>query len=189
MIGGSPFRRFVIDIKSTTEISEIVKNYAQVAAWLVGALYFVVKLVQGYLVVDMSVTVVPTRQASSSVDTDYLVASVTLNKGERASFRLHDAKIVVGQGETRQESKLDFQRFSFRRDKKLLSINFEKPSARVPTLNLAPGESANVATWFTVSSAEPCLVEVVVIGTGFSSLVVGQWRASAVSLPLIKSGV
>ena len=101
----------------------------------------------GYLVVDMSVTVVPTRQASSSVDTDYLVASVTLTKAKEPAFVFTTRK--SSSGKVRPDKvKLDFQRFSFRRDRKLLSINFEKPSARVPTLNLAPANQ-HVATWFT----------------------------------------
>jgi len=169
---------------SLKDTSEILKNFAQVAAWLTGALFFLFKFLQGYLVVDMSATVVPSRQASSKAGTDYLVAAVSLKKGQRGSFRLHDARVLVTQGGVRQESRLGFERYSFRRTDKLLSINFDRLSSRVPTLNLAAGESMETSIWFSVGSDQPCLVEVIVMGTGFFSLVVGQWRASAVSLPV-----
>jgi hypothetical protein len=173
-----------LDYTHASAISEIVKNYAQVAAWSAGGLFFLVKALQGYLVIDMSVSVIPARQTGDTGNLDYLVASVKLQKGDRGSFRLHDARIIVTQGQNKQESRLGFERFSFRRTGKLLAINLDKLSSRIPTLNLAAGESTEVSTWFSIGKDQPCLVEVIVIGTGFLSPFVGQWRASAVSLPL-----
>jgi len=169
------------------DISEIVKNYAQVLAWALAAVYFIVKLVQGYLVIDLSVTVSPTRQHTNDPDLDYLVASVQLVRGDKGSIRMHDAVLVVRQSGDEQRTNLPIHRFSFRRDGQfgpLLRLDFAKTSSRVPTLNLAPGETVTLSECLKVRRDAPCVVEAFVLGTGFASPVVGQWRASAVSLPL-----
>jgi hypothetical protein len=165
------------------EISEIVKNYAQVAAWAAGAGYFGLKFIQGYKVIDLSVSVSLTRQHTIAPDEDFLVASVELKRGDRGSFRIHEATLFIRQEEKTQRVGLPFQRFSFRQDR-MLRFDFDNVSKRTPTLNLAPGETASVSTWVKVNRQEPCTVEAFVLGTGFASLTVGQWRASAVSLPL-----
>ena len=172
----------VLDKEKT--ISEIVKNYAQVAAWAAAFFYFCIKLYQGYFVVDMTVSADAERHTSPDTSWDHLAASITLKKGDRGSFRFHDARLILTQGSTRQESKLTFDRFSFRKKDGLLNLNLDKISKRVPTLNLAAGETAKLGTLLVVRSDQPCLIEVVVMGTGFGSIVVGQWRTSVVSLPL-----
>ncbi|MGA2908675.1 MAG: hypothetical protein ABSE36_13310 [Terracidiphilus sp.] len=166
------------------DISEIVKNYAQVVAWAAGATYFIMKIIQGYWIVDMSVKVSLTRQHSDLSDEDYIGASVELVKGEISSVQLHDATLVVRQAGRDQKVTLPIQRFSFRTANGLRKINFDKFSSSVPTLNLAAGETATIGAWVKVNRGQPCVIEAVVIGTGFSSHKVGQWRASAVSLPL-----
>jgi hypothetical protein len=171
---------------SPIEISEVVKNYAQVAAWASGAGYFAIKFIQGYRVIDMSLEVSPTRQHSGEPEVDYLTASVKLTKGDRASFRMHEAVVIVRQGNDQQKIDLPIQRFSRQKVNGLFRVNFDRVSSRVPTLNLAPGETACMSTWVKVDRNLPCVVEAVVIGTGFGSLTVGQWRASAVSLPLVQ---
>ncbi len=177
----------MVNLKSVSgiDISEIVKNYAQVGAWLAGGLFFLVKLLTGYFAVDLSVTLLPTRRASGTDGTDHLVAEVTLKKGDRGSFSLLDAMVIVTQGQTRQNSSLRFQRFRFKQKGREVKIDPDIPSSR-PTFDLSPGESVTVSTWLTVETDQPCLVEVAVIGTGRWDLSVKQRYASAVSLPRIK---
>ena len=166
------------------DISEVIKNYAQVAAWVAGGSYFGLKFIQGYSVIDLSLKVTSTRQHSEEPEMDYLAASVELKRGDRGSFRMHEAVLIVRQGAGEQKINLPIQRFSFRKANGLIRLNFDRVSSRVPTLNLAPGETASVSAWVNVNRNLPCIVEAFVIGTGFASLTVGQWRASAVSLPV-----
>lgn len=54
-----------------------------------------------------------------------------------------------------------------------------------PRLNLTPGEEAQLAAFVRVPTGEPCHVDVVVLGAHFDqNLHCGQWKASAVSLPI-----
>jgi len=160
-------------------ISEIVKNYAQVAAWAAGAAYFLFKAVQGYLVIDMSVAVRATRQ--NSADAEYLSVEVEMNKGSRGSFRLFDAIILIEQDGARQEERINVAHFGFTQTGRQLSIDLNRQK---PTQYLAAGETMKVGRWFKVAKDRPCLVEVIILGTGFGSLVVESRRASTVSLPI-----
>jgi hypothetical protein len=173
-----------MDQKSWIDVSDVVKNYAQVAAWFGAACFFVVKLFQGYLVTDLSVSVRIQRQASTAPGTDYLAVSVDLAQGKRGSFTLHDARVIVTQGGSKQEAKLEIERFSFRQVGNTLSLNLDKKSSKKRTLNVVADELATFSTFVNVRANEPCKVEAAIIGTGFSSLAVGQWRSSVISLPV-----
>jgi hypothetical protein len=165
------------------EISEIVKNYAQIGAWVAAGVYFLVKAMQGFFVIDVSLSTSLERTASPEIGVDYLSVAVDLKRGARGTLRMHDAVVSVTQGQTIQELKLGIGRVSFTTASKRRSVNVAKLSDSAPTLNLAPGESARFSTWCSVASDEPCTVDVVVIGTMFLSPAVGQWRTSAISLP------
>jgi hypothetical protein len=169
------------------DLAEIIKNYAQVAAWTVAGLYFLLRSLNGDFVVDASLTATTQRSASHSPGVDYLSVVVDLKRGSRGSLRLHDAVVIVTQRGTSQKAKLGIERFSFRQGGKCLAVAIGDQAEHVPTLNLAAGESAQFSTWFEVTNADPCVVEVVVVGTMFASLKVGQWRTSVVSLPNAKA--
>jgi len=165
------------------ETSEILKNYAQVGAWAAAGLYFAVKALQGFFVIDVSLSASLERTASSEVGIDYLSVAVDLKRGSRGTLRMHDAVVFVTQGQTVQELKLGIGRYSSTMVGKRRFLNVATLSESAPTLNLSPGEAARFSTWCSVASKEPCSINVVVIGTMFLSPALGQWRTSAISLP------
>ncbi len=167
--------------------SEIVKNYAQVFAWVGAAFFFGIKVFQGFFIVDLSLTLATNREKSSNRNLDYLVISVDMRRGSQGTFRMHDAAVIVSQeGKAMQVLELGIERFESSKQDGLYSIdpaNFDK---EVRTLNLAPGDSTCLTALAEVVRHEPCRVEVVIIGRKFFSPKPAQWRAAATSLPLAK---
>lgn len=164
--------------------SEKIKNLAQVFAWFAAGCYFGYRAVVGYFIVNMSLNVDAQRQGFKDKEAkkDFLKATISIKKGDRGTFNLHDAKIRVKQNNAwSMPIVLDVKRFGFTLNK-TLEINFNEQLDRT-TLNFSPGEEASFATWTEVCSESPCLVEVIVMGTMSYSPWVSQWRASTVSFP------
>ncbi len=74
------------------EPKELCADY-RVGGW---SSLFLVKTLQGYILIDMSVSAIPTRQAAGNADTDLVVALVKLKRGDTGGFRLHDAESLLG---------------------------------------------------------------------------------------------
>jgi hypothetical protein len=164
--------------------SENWKNIAQIGAWLAAGAYFLVKLLLGYFVINLSLDVTSERQQSSTPGLDYLAVSIDIVKGDRGTFHIHDAQVVIIQGKKIEERKLDFHRVvSERIGLRRRGIRSGQKTQK-SNLNFSPGETAHSRTWFTVNSHEPCMIEAAIVGTPLGSWVISQWRASAVSLPL-----
>jgi len=160
-----------------------LKDFAQIFALIPAGVFFGAKLLTGHFVVNMSVGVEAERQVSSE-KRDFLNIIVKIKKGDTGTFRVHDARVKITQDGKVEYKDLDVRRFSFKRGDKVRLIDFNKYATRVPTLNFAPGEEQCLSSWIEVDSSSPCSVELVILGTMFSSLNVGQWRASTVSLPI-----
>ncbi len=70
-------------------------------------------------------------------------------------------------------------------------VNFSARSTQSPLLRLTPGEETTLSAHFEVPADVTCAVEVAILGSRprwflartFFKPVIGQWRASIVSLP------
>jgi hypothetical protein len=164
------------------QISEMIKNYAQVLAVVAGALYlhFWRRVVMGDREIDIDVSVKTTRQASK--DVEYLSVEVEIKKGSRGSFSLHDAIIRTEQDGVPQEEKLEIGHFGHIQKGMQNTIDTSKWK-RNDSINLSAGETMQIGRLLKVRKDSPCLVEVHVLGTPVGSLAYKWRRASTVSLP------
>ena len=109
----------------TGQHSGKIKDLAQVFAWAAAGGYFLFKMITGYFTINLSVSVSAERQRINR-NRDFLKAVVTIKKGDRGTFRLHDVKLRVKHNGKVDDLKLDVQRFSFRRGEKTLSIRMDQ---------------------------------------------------------------
>ena len=141
---------------------ENIKDIAQIVALLGAGIFFIYKMITGYLRVNLSLAIECQRQKSVVGGADDLVVSLKLQKGPTGSVTLHDAQVRVSYEGTVQA----------------LSV-----STKSPLLRLVPGEETQLAVACAVPVNAVCLVEVVIVGRRIRSHPFCQWRASSVSLP------
>lgn len=166
-------------------------NWAQFVALVLAGLFFIVKLAQGWLMVNLILSPETERRVGHDGEHDVLAVSVTLAKGGNGSVRIHETSVrvtsgdeVVGEAELLGPFRLATSRkppYRVTRPWKPL----ESESGR--RYRLPPGEGT---TWSahltTVPTDSVCVVEVVILGgrqwpTPFPA----QWRCSVVSLPVV----
>jgi hypothetical protein len=160
----------------------LTKDGAQVIALFCAGAYFIVKALQGFFVVDLSLDLELKRIPMSQSEFDYLIATARLKRGSQGSFKVQQAVAILRQnGNAVEMKKLGIERYqTVKKDGYQILIDSKVKS--VPTLNLAPGDETTLSAWWKVDRLEPCVVEVVVVGTKFRSSKRAQWRASAVSV-------
>lgn len=168
--------------------SATLKMWADAAhvAGVVGALiYFGYRFFIGYFTVNVSVTLDLARASSANADIAYVAVTVKLRKGEHGSMVLHDlsGRVSFPSGVVVVPFS-GFFRVSYETDGPRGRACIDRPSASEPLLRLPPGEEAMYSAYAEVPAGAPCLVEVVVLGKIRGGRKFGQWRASAVSLPL-----
>jgi len=196
--------------KTIKTMVEAIKGCAEILALLAAALYFFYRLISGYFKINLSLSVIPSRQRSPENGKDYLVVLVKLKKGDRGSLTIHDARVNItcedGEqiGEKKEKEPIELigavrssyneTTFIVRKkeegkwvDKavKRKVITFERRSADAPFINLTPGERTIFSCTSKVLSDKVCQIEVAVLGYKRLSWVMGQWKASVVSLPLL----
>jgi len=173
-------------------VAETFKNWSEAFAWLCAGGFFLYKAFSGYLISNLSLSLICNRERSTqeTYGTDYLVVTANLRKGERGAVTLHDVRARVSptvHGEPDSKVLAGIRRLTS--NKTGLDV-FQLGSAEAsekPLLNLPPGEETMFSGWFRVPSAEPCTIEVTVLG-GWRWHRRGtryQWRASVVSLPIV----
>jgi len=172
-----------------------IKTLAEIAAYGAALVFFIYKACAGYLITELSLTIVCIRaHCSSDTQRDDLCAAATVKKGEKGTLRLHDAQARVTEvrANPAPPTILDLigvERLSFQPDrtkwpkKTRKKINW-KLSESKPFLNLAPGDEGQFSCACQVSRTAPAVVEVVILGRRLLSLRRGQWRSSSVSLPI-----
>jgi hypothetical protein len=160
-----------------------VLNWVQLLALIAAALYFGLKVLQGWLIVNVSLSVT-TERAALEPHRDGLAVAVTITKGPIGSVRIDDTLVRVAHTGaaptterlvgTRRVS-LDLKQFRIDSDLSELTKN--------AIYRLPPGESTTWSCWMPVPSGEVCTIEVVVIGHQRPGRLPAQWRASVISLP------
>lgn len=160
-------------------------NLAQVAAVFGALIYFGYRLVIGYLVVNVSISIELLR-ASSASGRDHLAVTVHLKKGEHGAMVLHDVagRVTWSDGAT-DIAFAGFDRLTYEQHENRARIRIDKPSSSKPLLTLPPGEETMIAAHVEVPSSAVCTVQVVVLGKIMGGTRYGQWRASAACLPWV----
>lgn len=167
------------------------KDLAEVIALSAAAIFFLYKLISGYLIINLTMKVDCERRAINSNKQDILAITVQLSKGDRGSLEIHDATINVEcEDRTQEVELLGFRRSTYRpRDdyEKYKKVNWGVQSNEAPFLRLTPGEETQLAAKCLVPKDKPCAVQAVVLGKRTKGWKVGQWKAACVSLPITQA--
>ena len=92
-----------------------INSIAQILALGLAGAFFLYRMVSGYFVVDLSLTLSLIREPHHEHSKDHLVVVARVKRGERGSLRLHDAKARITFPNGRSESNfLGIDRVSFR---------------------------------------------------------------------------
>ncbi len=171
-------------------ISETFKNLCEAFAWACAGGFFLYKAFSGHIISNLSLSLTCQRAHSGLTipSMDYLVVTANLKKGDRGAVTLHDLQAYVSptmQNEASFKKLAGTRRLTSTRSSTTGILRIENiESGDNPLLNFPPGEEAVFSAWFKVPAAEPCTVEVTVLG-GWSwhEKTRYQWRASTISLP------
>src|ERR1700722_11713445 len=139
----------------------VIKDVAQIAAWVLAGLFFVYKAVSGYLIVDASVKLDCERKHVGSHQ--FLSVTATVKKGERGAIRLLDARVRLTKvGATIGVTKelVGIRRLHNERCDGSEKAVFEE-SSKDPILNFAPGDEMQFSEFFEVEGDQVFAVEVV----------------------------
>jgi hypothetical protein len=165
---------------------EHLKDIAETIALACGGIYFGYKTFTGYFRVNLSLSVKCSREKHSGTE-DWLVVSVTLDKGPNGSLTLHDVQARVSYAGSEQVVTFPGIERSSYEDTGTPSlrkvISWGRVSTSSPHLKIVPGEKTELTTYCKVPGGEVCLVEVAVLGQQTNKKPFGQWKASCVSLP------
>ena len=173
-------------------VAETMKAVAEGFAFLSAGAFFLYKMFSGYMIANLTLGLNCDRRVSGQLGVDYLVVSASVKKGDRGAVTLHDAKARISAPAPEEEalkSLSGISRLSYKTSGKILEIR-EKQSESNPLLNLSPGEETVFSTFFRVPSDQPCTVDVTLLGVWpWHFKTKYQWRASQVSLPIVKAPV
>jgi hypothetical protein len=185
----------------TKSFSELMTGLGVLAA----GIYFGWRLYRGYFVQNLSLDLQVTRFPKAGTHDDYLAVQTKVTKGDRNTTTFCDMKVQLKWLENRPsriEAVETIKRFAFgqqelenpanrnnpkildRKRKHLVKVYFDEQHPTTPFLNMTPGETTQFSHLTTVPKNDPCVVDVVLIGRVKKSDLYGQWRASAVSVPL-----
>lgn len=145
-------------------------DLAQALGIFAAALYFAIKLLLGYLFVNLTVKPVLSRVEDPNDDTsDILTVTLELSKGDRAAMALKEITVDV------KPTKGDLEP---------LKQEF-KVGPKKRNLRLTPGETYLFSSYFPVPRGQACQVMASVHGgSGLIEWPNGYWQSTAVSLPL-----
>lgn len=161
-------------------------NWAQFVALLAAAAYFLIKIAQGWFVVNLTLSGALDRRARGD-QLDDLAVAVTLTKGSTGSLRVRNTAVrVVWEGGQTETRLVGGERLAVREDGTSLVPGWrpqQEGSSR--DYRLPPGEGTTWSCRAVVPAGRPCRVEVVVLGRQWPSRFPAQWTLSLVSLPLV----
>lgn len=144
-------------LRHSKQLSELAQALALISA----AVFFLWKLVAGYLFCNLSLQIGLTRIPKYS-GKDHLITEIKLLKGDRSSLLLKSIRIIVRTGTVVHETPLNSP--------------FIPGETRM--IRLTPGESTQFSHICEVDSDSVCHVEVSVDGKPLW-FTTGHWKASA----------
>jgi|HubBroStandDraft_6_1064221.scaffolds.fasta_scaffold28242_1 hypothetical protein len=166
-------------------VVDITKGIAETLAYVLAGGFFLFKWTSGYQTTNLSLEIKCARQAdpTSHSNREQLGITVVLTKGDRGSVHIFTVDVSVGGMRYRLMGGLDHYRVQ-KANARERTIDFEEKDLRYVSF-LNPGERTEIATACSVASGSICDIQVVVVGRRKWSRRLKQWRASAVSLPLV----
>jgi hypothetical protein len=163
-------------------------NWAQFVALVLAGLFFVVKLAQGWLMVNLTLTPETERRVRHDGEHDDLAVSVILSKGGNGSVRIQETSVrVTAEDTVVAEAKLAGTSRLATSPKPPHRVTrpwkpAESESGRL--YRLPPGEGTTWSAHLTVPTESAYTVEVVILGRQWPTPFPAQWRCSVVSLPV-----
>jgi hypothetical protein len=156
-------------------------HWAQFAALIAAALFFLFKLAQGWFTVNLSLSGSLDRRAIGGQDD--LAVAVTLTKGAWGSVRVHETAVRVSWEDGECTTRLLGDRRLLIADRgKSIAPGWQPLHGRGSAYRLPPGEGTTWSCHLLVPTDRTCLIEVVVLGIQWPSMHPAQWRLSLVSL-------
>jgi hypothetical protein len=176
-----------MSIECAKVFAETAKAVVETIAFGCAGWFFIWKWRSGYQVVNLTLELQCQRTARDA-DTDLLVVSATMRKGDRGSLEVHDAQARFTFGDqVRILSFVGFERSSFVTkslpQSERYEINWSKRSENSPFLQLTPGESSCVSCYIDLPKKQTCFVEVAILGKQSGGKAICQWKATCVSAP------
>jgi len=166
-----------------------VKDFAQTLAFVSAFLYFVYKWINGYLVVNTSMSVELIRTPTTA-STDTVAITVTLERGQLGTVTLHDLRARVRWGDKWGDDASpvefpDIRRLSYTTaaNPNRKQANLDAESTSSPLLRLPPGEKVSYGVAIEGPSNSPCAVSAVALGRLLGGWKIAQWRASCAVAP------
>jgi hypothetical protein len=144
-----------------------LRDVGAILAYLAAVAYFVWKVRDGYLFVNLSVGLRVERSPQAAED--YLVVTLTLSKGDRATLTLTDIVLTVKSSEGRSI-------------KPVIALPSTWIEELGRSLRISPGETVTLAAAYTVPSNSLCLVEANV--QDCKRVPASEWRSAAISPPI-----
>jgi hypothetical protein len=160
-------------------------DWLQFAAIIAALVYFGWKLVQGWLLVNMSLSGTTERRARGDGQDD-LVVAVTLTRGQTGSAAVHETAVRVSWSDDPRAPRTTHLKGTTRLEtakEQLFSLAPGWERADKP-YKLPPGEATTWSCHVEVPTGQVCDIEIVVLGVQWPNRRAGQWRASLVSLPV-----
>lgn len=167
------------------------ESFFKIAAILGTGVFFAFKACGGYN--NLNLSMMPSaerRRCQNSESSDYLAVHVTLEKGPIASFSLEGAEVSFRSGSTTKFQKIHVKRLPTGLDGVDWNpiAKMAEDNVQLEPLFISAGDKMQLACFETVSTTEPCIVDVVVFGRKRrAGAFKAQWRSSMVSLPLAKN--
>jgi hypothetical protein len=181
----------LVDPSDVQAIATSVQAIATTLGILGAGVFFLFKAAYGYNNVNCSIGVTCERQHKDN-GTDFVSATVTIDKGPNTALSLLRGEVQFSPADTAQPVELRLHRLAVSEGGSGLSVCWDV-LAPERALYVSPGEKLHFACVAEVPRSEPCRVEAIVLGrkrlrrlTAWArSPFLAQWRATAVSLPLV----
>lgn len=184
LIAASQLTAQVTGTPKSSNILNSIELFTKIVAFAAAAAFFLYKLISGFFLIDMSISIATERIAKDESDIDHLGITVTLSKGDRSSVIIEETHIrIICEGTTIDRMELNGLN---RLDASLLKNGEWVRDKKRPKLYLSPGEEASFSCVAKVAYGLPCIIEVAIPGRRLNISRLAQWRASSVSLPVKK---
>lgn len=169
---------------------EFIKTFAEIFAFLGAGIFFTYRAIAGYFTYNLILSL-KTKRIPHQINEnlDYLVITVSLEKGDSGTIAIHEAQVRVSHDANESPkiiSLTGIDRLSYtnhkKRGKDWKRLDWECIESLDPFLGLAPGEKTEFSCFVEIPKSQICTIEVTILGRGLITRML-QWRASGISTP------
>jgi hypothetical protein len=169
---------------------EEVKTVTEIFAFAGASVFFTYKVFVGYFLPNLTLS--PACERSSFNDNlDILVIKLSVHKGGLGALVFTDiqARIKYGDEDKRLQfigtERLSFHLRSHLDSYNLANIDWDHKDRNFPHVALSPDEATVFSCFCEVPRTSICKIEIALIATKPRSLIIRQWKASLVSVPIL----